>query len=95
MIRSTSTGAEIAVRVVPRARKSEIAGTRGGRVLVRLAAPPLDGAANAALVDILATRLGVPSRSIHIVSGERSREKRVAVSGTTPEAIRKSLGLGE
>ena len=76
-------GVVLAVRVIPRARKDEIAGTRDGALLVRLAAPPVDGAANDALIAFLADRLRVPRRAVQIVSGERGRQKRVAVAGVT------------
>jgi uncharacterized protein (TIGR00251 family) len=93
MIRETADGVEIAVRVVPRARKNEIAGRRGDALLVRLAAPPLDGAANAALVGYLARQLGVATRAVRIVSGERSRDKRVRVSGLSADALLRTLNL--
>ena len=71
----------IDIRVVPRAGRSGIAGLREGALLVRLAAAPVDGAANAELIAVLAKALDVPKRSIEIVSGERSRSKRVRISG--------------
>ena len=93
MIRETPTGVEVAVRVIPRARKSDVSGVRGGSLLVRLAAPPLDGAANQALVELLASRLNVAVRSVHIISGERSRNKRVAIAGVTAIAFRRALAI--
>ena len=54
---------------------------RGGAWLVRLRTPPVDGAANAELIDVLASTLGIPKRDISIVSGEKSRLKRVRISG--------------
>jgi uncharacterized protein YggU (UPF0235/DUF167 family) len=54
---------------------------------VRVAAPPVDGAANAALVDFLARRLGVAKGAVRILSGDRGREKRIAVDGLTAAAI--------
>jgi uncharacterized protein YggU (UPF0235/DUF167 family) len=60
---------------------------------VRLAAPPVEGAANAALIQWLAACLGVPARAIHIVGGQHSRHKRVAVTGTTVEHLRRTLKL--
>ena len=69
------------VRVIPRAKRSEVAGMRGEAWLVRLQAPPVDGAANEELVVVLANVLGVPRRDVTILSGERSREKRVRVAG--------------
>ncbi len=93
VIRDTATGVEISVRVIPRARTNEVSGRRGNALLVRLTAPPLDGAANTALVALLADRLGIPVRVIHIVGGERSRDKRVAVSGVTGETLLRLLDL--
>ncbi len=81
MIQSTADGVTIAVRVLPRASKSGLAGTRGDALLVRLAAPPVDGAANDELVKVLAAVLRVPRRAVSIVGGERSRTKRVHVTG--------------
>lgn len=73
----------LSVRVIPRALKSAITGRRGGAVLVRLAAPPVEGAANDALIDLLARAFSIPRRQISIVSGEKSRDKRVAIEGLT------------
>jgi len=82
VIESTLDGSIIiSVRVIPRAARSGLAGTRGGALLVRLHAPPVDGSANAELVDVIATALDVPKRAVSIVAGERSRQKRVRVSG--------------
>jgi uncharacterized protein (TIGR00251 family) len=76
-----------AVRVVPRSSKSSIAGTRGDALLVRLTAPPVEGAANEALVTLLAGVFDRPKRDISIVSGHASRDKRVAVSGVCADEI--------
>jgi uncharacterized protein (TIGR00251 family) len=73
----------LSVRVIPRASKSAITGRRGDAVVVRLAAPPVEGAANDALVVLLARALSVPRRQVSIVSGEKSRDKRVAIEGLT------------
>ena len=69
------------MRVVPRAGRSGVAGTRDGALLVRLAAAPVDGEANAELIEVLARALDLPKRRIEIVSGDRSRSKRVRVIG--------------
>ena len=81
MIQSTADGVIVSVRVIPRAGKSGVAGTRGGALLVRLTAPPVEGAANAQLIDVMASALGVPKRAVSIVSGERARQKRVHIAG--------------
>ena len=67
--------------VQPGARKSEFAGEHGGRMKVKLAAPPVDGKANDALVEFLAAHYGVPKRSVRIVGGLKSRQKRVTIEG--------------
>ncbi|HLG56765.1 MAG TPA: DUF167 domain-containing protein [Vicinamibacterales bacterium] len=71
------------MRVIPRAGRSGVAGARGDALLVRLNAAPVDGAANAELIDLLAETLGVSKRAIEIVSGARSRQKKVRVTGLT------------
>lgn len=70
---------------MPRAPRTRVDGMRGGAVLIRLAAPPVEGAANDALVAFLSDTLNVPRRRIEIVSGEKSRDKRVAIAGTDRE----------
>jgi uncharacterized protein len=88
MIEPTADGVELAVRVIPRAKKSAIGGERDGALVVRIAAPPVEGAANDALVELLSAALRVPRRAIRIISGERGRHKRVAIEGITIDAIR-------
>jgi len=73
----------IDVRVIPRAGRSGFAGLRDGAVLVRLAAAPVDGAANDELIALIARALDIPKRDITIVSGERSRSKRIRVANIT------------
>ena len=85
-------GVRIAVRVTPRARKSEVVGVvdaADGRpaLAIRLRSPPVDGAANRALVELLAARLGVPRSSIAIVGGEKSRLKTLRVEGVAQAAL--------
>jgi len=87
------TDVVIDVRVIPRAKKTQLAGAREGAVLIRLAAPPVEGAANDALIEFLAATLDVPRRNIRIVSGEHSRHKRVSVAEASAEAVRSRLGL--
>ncbi|MBK8248046.1 MAG: DUF167 domain-containing protein [Gemmatimonadetes bacterium] len=71
-----------AVHVQPRASRSEVLGRHGDALKVRLQAPPVDGAANDALVELLASALGVPRREIRLVAGQTARRKVVEV----PEA---------
>ena len=75
------------VRVQPRASRNEIAGTLGGALKVRLQAPPVDGAANDALVAFLADELDVPKRGVRILAGSTSRSKLVEVDGIAASAV--------
>jgi uncharacterized protein len=68
------------VRVVPRAKRDEVGGERGGRLLVRTTAPPVDDKANAAVCRQIAEHLGVPVRNVTIESGHHSRDKVVRVA---------------
>ena len=90
-ITSSSDGVFIDVRVIPRAGKAGIAGIRNEALLIRLTAPPVDGAANAELITLLAGALGVPKRNVSLISGDRSRSKRIRVLGVTVEHVNRVL----
>jgi uncharacterized protein (TIGR00251 family) len=79
-----------AVHVQPRAAKTEIAGIHGDALKIRLNAPPVDGAANEALVKFLADTFAVARRDVRIVAGETSRSKIVEVEGITERAVREA-----
>jgi len=90
-ITATKTGAEIDVRVIPRSKKTAIDGVRENALLIRVAAPPVDDAANDALIAFLSDALRLPRRSIRIVSGARGRSKRIAIDGASPDQVRSRL----
>jgi len=69
------------LHVQPGAKRSEFAGMHGERVKIRLAAPALEGKANAALIEFLAGHYGVPRRNVRIAAGLKSRRKRVVIDG--------------
>ena len=77
----------IPVRVQPRASKDEIAGEMGGALKVRLRAPAIEGRANEALIEFLAQLLKTPKSAVRILSGERSRTKRLEIRGVTAQQI--------
>jgi uncharacterized protein (TIGR00251 family) len=81
----------IRVFVKPRAGKSRVCGVREGVLEVALAAPPVDGEANAELVKTLARTFGIAKSSVQLVSGERSRTKLLAVTGVTEDVLRQRL----
>jgi uncharacterized protein YggU (UPF0235/DUF167 family) len=91
-VSDTLSGAVFAVRVTPRASRTEVTGVCDGTLLVRLAAAPVDGAANDALIELLAGLLRCPTRAIAIVGGARSRSKRVWIEGLDAEAVQAGLG---
>jgi uncharacterized protein (TIGR00251 family) len=83
--------ARIVVHVVPRARRTEAAGTYGDAIRVRLAAPPVDGAANAELERFVARQTGVARGAVRITAGARGRRKTVEIAGVTAERARRAL----
>ncbi|HEY6776602.1 MAG TPA: DUF167 domain-containing protein [Thermoleophilaceae bacterium] len=84
----------LAVRVQPRARRDEIAGERGGSLLVRVRAPPLEGKANAAVCRLLAKRLGLAPGRVAVVRGVSSRDKLVEIEGIEADELRRLLDIG-
>ncbi len=72
---------ELAVLVQPRASRTRVVGEHDGMLKIQLAAPPVDGEANAALLEFLAKQLGVPKRQVTLVAGDAARRKRVRVEG--------------
>jgi uncharacterized protein len=92
---SASGGVRIAVRLTPRGGRDRVDGVADGVLKVRVAAPPVDGAANKALTGLLAAELGVPRGAVRIVSGETARTKVVEVEGVDPAAVAERWpGLG-
>jgi uncharacterized protein (TIGR00251 family) len=81
------------VHAKPRARASRIVGVRDDALVVQLAAPPVDGAANAELVEVLARALSLPKRDVTLVRGESGRVKLVEVRGLTADELRARLGF--
>ena len=71
----------LSVRIQPRASKNEIVHAEGGGLKIRLTAPPVDGAANEALIKFLSGELGVAKSSVEIVSGQTSRDKIIRIDG--------------
>ena len=91
MLSCDQNGVLITVRVVPRSGRSGLAGTRDGAVLVRLHSAPVDGAANAELIKLIADAVGVSKRAVSITSGLKSRSKTVHVTGVSEDHVRTVL----
>lgn len=94
IIAGDERGVTIALQVIPRARRSQVSGLHGDALKVRLAAPPVEGAANEALVAFLADTLGIRKRDVTLVSGERSRHKLVRIEGVDAATIEARLAPG-
>ena len=86
-----SAGIRIEVYVQPRAAKTELAGVHDGHPKIRLAAPPVDGAANAALVEFVAKRLKIAKSRVRVVGGLTSRRKVLEVEGIGADAVSAAL----
>ncbi len=82
------------VKVQPRSARNALAGEREGALVVRLTAPPVEGAANKALTRLLGRALGVAPSAVRIVSGAGARQKRVSVAGIDAATARQRLGEG-
>ena len=87
-----NNGVTLRLHIQPGAKKTEVTGLHGEALKIRLAAPPVDGKANACLIAFLADRLGVAKATITLVSGDTSRAKRVRISGVAPALVRERLG---
>ena len=92
-LRDTPDGVALLVKVIPRAGVTRLSGTRDGRLLVRLGAAPVDGAANAALIAFLAAILKTPARNITLTDGARSRNKGLTISGISATRVRDVASL--
>ncbi len=83
--------ARLAVRVQPRASRTEVVGAHGDAIKIRLAAPPVDGAANEELIAFLSKKLGVSKSAVRIVKGDQGRDKLVEIDGLSEEEVRERL----
>ena len=92
-VRDIAGGAELRVRVMPRAARDGVGGVRQGALVVRLTAPPVEGAANAALARVLGKLLGVPPSAIDLARGSRGRDKVLRIGGRTAAEVTASLAL--
>jgi uncharacterized protein (TIGR00251 family) len=91
----------VAIWLQPRGSRDRVVGLREGStvgeaaIAIKLQAPPVEGAANAALLRFVAKRLGVPASAVQLLRGHTSRHKQIAVEGWTAAAVREALGPGD
>lgn len=91
VIQARGNGVRIDLRVTPRASKNAIDGVRDGRLVIKVTAPPVDAAANEAVIALIAGQLDVPKRQIAIVIGATGRSKTIEIAGVSEAAIRSRL----
>ena len=94
IVQDTKDGAILAVHVQPKASTTECVGFHGDAIKIRVAAPPVDGAANDELIRFIARRLSIPASSVQIQSGASGRHKRVLVKGVSAQLVLARLNLG-
>lgn len=92
-VRAVLGGTRLTVHVQPRAARTEAAGRHGDALKIRLQAAPVDGAANEALCEFVASVLDLPIRSVGLRAGATSRRKILEVTGATPEQVLAAFGL--
>lgn len=90
-IRTHGPDTTVALRVVPRAPRTELAGRHGDRLKLKVKAPPVEGAANAAVLRFVAERCGVRAGDVELLHGVRSRDKVVLIRGVPAAAVRDAL----
>lgn len=90
-LQSGGQGVLLTLHIQPGAKKTEIVGPHGDALKLRLAAPPVDGKANEALIDFLARTLGIPKSRLTLVAGQTSRSKRVAINGCDAAIVEQKL----
>jgi uncharacterized protein (TIGR00251 family) len=93
-LRAMPDGVELSVLAQPRASRTRISGEHDGQLKIQLAAPPVDGEANAALLDFICKRLRVPKSQVELVAGETSRRKRVRVRGVDAASVEAVMNAG-
>jgi uncharacterized protein (TIGR00251 family) len=90
-LRRRGAVATLTLHVQPGARKTEVAGLHGDALKIRLAAPPVDGKANAALIEFVANRLGLPKSAVRLTTGQTSRRKILEIDAVPSDAEQRLL----
>ena len=90
-IRQSGADIEVPLHVQPRARRTQIAGLHDGILKVKIAAPPVDDAANRAIVEFFSVMLDQPKSRLHITSGEKSRNKVLRIEGMPMKTFRELI----
>lgn len=92
-LRESSGAVLLAVKVTPRASRNEIGGLHGDVLKIKVTAPPVDSAANEAVLELLAEKLNCPRNALQLVRGGTSRQKVISIAGIPAQSLAKKLGL--
>ena len=92
-IAATASGTRLELRVIPRSPRTAVGGVRNGRLIVRVTAPPVDQAANEAVVTAIASALDVPRRAVRVIAGAKGRNKTIDVAGLGVADVRARLSI--
>lgn len=92
-VRVTATGLEIRLHVQPRGKRSEVSGIHNGALKVKVTAPPVDDAANRAIVEFFSDQLGISKSALRIISGLKSRDKTLQVNGLSLQSFLDRLNV--
>ena len=92
-VRESASGLEIRLHVQPRAKRSEVSGIHNGALKLKVTAPPVDDAANRAIIEFFSDRLGIPKSSLRIISGLKSRDKTLQINGLSLQSFLAGLKL--
>jgi uncharacterized protein (TIGR00251 family) len=95
VLQHTAAGVLLRVRVQPGARVAQVEGVRGEQLRLRVTAPPLEGAANAACIALLSQALGIRRSQVHLQAGEKSRDKLFRITGLTAAEVAVVLGISQ
>jgi uncharacterized protein (TIGR00251 family) len=92
-ITEMTDGLRLEVKVQPRSSRNQIVGEQAGALKVKLTAPPVEGEANAALVDFLSDYFKIPRKNINLVKGETSRSKLIEITGISLNEFIDKVGI--
>lgn len=90
-LKADGDGVILNLHIQPGAKQTEIVGLHGDALKIRLAAPPVDGKANAALVAFVAAKVSLGKTAVEVISGQTSRAKRVRIAGVMPANVLKAM----
>lgn len=93
MFKQTASGVEVAIYVQPNSAKTQIIGEHNGQIKIKIKAPPSEGRANEEVIEFLSELLRLPQKNIHLIKGEKSREKKILIENMPLEKLQQLLKI--